>query len=250
MITIFFSGTGNSAYIAQRFSDKMKIACHSIEENLDFNALLQAEDIIAVCYPIYGSCVPRIMREFAMKYSSILCEKKLIIFCTQMMFSGDGSHAFARLFSGCECNVIYTEHFNMPNNISNFALFPIRDSERIRKRRNANKKLEVACKNIQNGIRKRRGWGSFSTLLGKVQNSSWQSIEKKQKGSFQTDSTCNACGLCVKRCPMQNLALTSTGIMQKDNCTLCYRCVNICPQRAAMVMLHTKPKRQYKGIKV
>lgn len=248
MIMLYFSGTGNSAYIAKGFSQRMEADCHSIEENIDVASLLSAYDTVAVCYPIYGSCVPRIMRDFVEKHRTILVEKKLIILCTQMMFSGDGARAFARLLPGCDSRVIYAEHFNMPNNISNFWLFPVREGERRRKQAAAERKLDRVCRDIQSGVVRRRGWSWFSALLGKLQNTYWPAIEGKQAGSFKADGDCNRCGLCVHRCPVQNLELSETGVVQKNNCILCYRCVNLCPQQAATVMLHTKPKRQYKGI--
>ena len=248
MLMLYFSGTGNSAYIAKCFSAKMGANCYSIEEDLDFAALLARADTVAVCYPIYGSCVPRLMREFVARYHSLLAEKRLVIFCTQMMFSGDGAKAFARLLPGCEQHVIYAEHFNMPNNISNFWLFPVRDGERIRKKRAADKRLERVCRDLQNGIVKRRGWGTVSMLLGRIQGAPWPAVEKKRIGSFAADGDCSRCGLCVRHCPVQNLELTETGILQKNNCMLCCRCMNLCPRQAAMVILPTKPKRQYKGI--
>lgn len=249
MMMLYFSGTGNSAYVAKGFSRRMGADCHSIEEDIDFASLLGAHDTVAVCYPIYGSCVPRIMRDFMEKYHAILAEKKLIILCTQMMFSGDGARAFARLLPGCDGNVLYAEHFNMPNNISNFWLFPVWEGERRRKQAAAERKLDRICRDIQGGIVRRRGWSWFSALLGKLQNTYWPAIEEKQAGSFKADGDCNRCGLCVRRCPVQNLKLSETGVMQKNSCILCYRCVNLCPQKAATVMLHIKPKRQYKGIK-
>lgn len=248
MITLYFSGTGNSEYIARRFAARMKSPCHSIEEAVDFTSLLATTDTVAVCYPVYGSCVPRIMREFAAEHSTVLTEKKLIILCTQMIFSGDGARAFARLLPGCDERVIYAEHFHMPNNISNFWLFPIRDEERIRKLHAAEQKLERTCTQIQNGIVGRRGWSAFSALLGKFQNIAWPMLENRKKGSFSVNQACNRCGLCVRRCPVHNLALTEAGVTQKNNCILCYRCVNLCPQKAAAVMLRKRPKRQYKGI--
>ena len=248
MLMLYFSGTGNSKYIATEFALKMGADCYSIEDNADFAELLAATDTVAVCYPIYGSCVPRIMRDFAVRHSAALHEKKLIIFCTQMMFSGDGARAFARLLTGCDSHVIYAEHFNMPNNISNFWLFPVREGERVRKQKAADRKLDIVCQDIKSGIVKRRGWSGFSALLGKLQNTYWLNIEEKKRGSFAADSDCNRCGLCVRRCPVGNLELSGQGIVQKNNCILCYRCVNLCPQKAATVMLHAKPKAQYKGI--
>lgn len=81
MIIVYFSGTGNSKYLAEQFAKRMNINAYSIEQNLDFETIFSHEDTIAFCYPIYGSCVPRIMREFVSKYKFYLNEKKLDRIC-------------------------------------------------------------------------------------------------------------------------------------------------------------------------
>jgi hypothetical protein len=68
MLMLYFSGTGNSKYIADTFSRHMDAKCHSIEEQLDYGQLLVSEETIAFCYPIFGSRVPRIMREFVAQH--------------------------------------------------------------------------------------------------------------------------------------------------------------------------------------
>lgn len=247
MLMLYFSGTGNSAYIARQFAERMQAACHCIEENVLFDRLIAAHDTVAFCYPIYGSCVPRIMRAFVAAHGPPLQNKRVIIFCTQMMFSGDGAKALARLLPGGPAQAMYAEHFAMPNNICNFWLFPIREGERRRKKQAADKKLDKACAAIRQGLVRRRGWGAPSRLLGFIQNISWPGIEEKKRCSFTADGDCNRCGLCVKACPVHNLELTPAGVQQQNNCILCYRCVNLCPQRAATVLLAAKPRRQYKG---
>lgn len=246
MVIVYFSGTGNSAYLAKLFARQMECECYSIEEAIDFEAVFQNQDIIAICYPIYGSCVPKIMRDFAAKHRSLLEQKKLIIFCSQMMFSGDGAKAFARLVP--QSHVIYAEHFNMPNNISNFSLFPITEKERVRKKAKADAKMQRVCSNIKNGKVFLRGWSLGSQWLGYVQNKFWPDVERKQASSFCADESCTGCGLCVKKCPAQNLVLQEKRPVQLNQCMLCYRCVNLCPQKAATVMLPAKVKTQYKGV--
>lgn len=247
MLVLYFSGTGNSKYISEQFAIRMKAPCYSIEENVDFENLLQQTDTVAVSYPIYGSCVPMIMRKFVQQYLGIFQTKKLVIFCTQMLFSGDGVRAFARLIPGCDEHVIYAEHFRMPNNICNFFVFPMREKELVQKPQKALLKIEEICKDIQNGVVKKRGWNIFSTLLGKTQNIAYPKIEQKAKSSFQVDKDCIQCGICVKHCPMNNLKIVDGKVMESGQCTLCYRCVNICPKQSATVYIHRKPKKQYKG---
>ena len=68
MLMLYFSGTGNSRYVAEAFSRRMEAECHSIEETADFAARMAAHVEVAVCYPVYCSGVPRLMREFAILY--------------------------------------------------------------------------------------------------------------------------------------------------------------------------------------
>lgn len=251
MIMLYFSGTGNSKYIANLFSGKFKCECYSIEEKVDFSKAIEANDTIGFCYPIYGSCVPRIMREFVDKNVEKLKNKKLIIFCTQAMFSGDGARALMDTLPKGYGEVIYAEHFNMPNNICNSSLFSIKNGEGIKKYIiSAEKKMDKVCKDIKEGIIKKRGFSNFSHLIGKSQSAYWPKIEEKNKSSVNVDEDCVKCGVCVKLCPMKNLILEESGIKQNNNCILCYRCVNACPKKAITVLFNKKPKVQYKGIKL
>lgn len=245
MIVFYFSGTGNSKFIARQFAKKMNAKCHSIEEKTDFGMLLDHTDTVTVVYPVYGSCVPRIMREFTAAHMDKLKEKKLIIFCTQMMFSGDGARAYARLIPGCDERILYAEHFKMPNNICNFPLFPVSQKRLTARKKKAVKRLDEICGDIRNGVIKKRGWSQVSTILGKTQNVTFPKIEEKARHSFRADASCTKCGLCVKICPMGNLEMGNKRVIQKGNCTICYRCVNACPKQAATVLLKAKPKRQY-----
>lgn len=163
----YFSGTGNSRYIARQFAARMGMGCHSIEETLNFESLIASAEVVGFCYPTYGGCVPRVMRDFAAAHKTALADKKLILFCTQMMFSGDGARAFTDLLPGSEARVVYAEHFNMPNNICNFWLFPIREGGAAagakRRKKSWTAFVRICSKALSKsagGARPRTGWGS------------------------------------------------------------------------------------------
>ncbi|MBC3802933.1 4Fe-4S dicluster domain-containing protein [Acetobacterium fimetarium] len=250
MITIYFSGTGNSQYIAERFSQIMDATCYSIEEAVDFNEIITAAQTIVVCYPIYGSCVPKIMRAFVRNNQAAFAGKKLIIFCTQLLFSGDGARVFTELLTGVPVDIRYAEHFNMPNNICNFFLFPLANaSKRQRYLKKADQKLRRAGQNITAGVVKKRGFNPVSRYLGLwTQRAHFGALEKKAERDVRISAACNGCGKCVRICPMKNLKITDQSIAQLNRCTLCYRCVNQCPQKAITVLVHTPVSKQYQGI--
>jgi len=242
MVMLYFSGTGNSKYIAELFAGNMNCACHSIEEQIKF----AHEDIIGFCYPIYGSRVPRVMREFVANNLELLKNKKLIIFCTQMLFSGDGSRVFTDMFPRGYIDVIYAEHFLMPNNVCNLFFLPLASEKQAAKYiRNAERKMQTVCKNISAGIVKRCGFNVGSRILGLFQGVFMPMLEKKTLDSIMINADCNQCLLCVSICPMDNLKCENGKIAHKRNCTMCYRCVNMCPQKAITIFFHGKVKRQY-----
>ena len=245
MIMLYFSGTGNSKYIAELFCRNMNAACHSIEENLDFKALIEAENTIGFCYPVYMSRVPRILREFVSRYMGSLEGKKLIIFCTQQILSGDGTRAFAGLFPREYVEVIYTEHFFMPSNI-----FPVAtNSAKIKSSFNKSKsKMQAVCGNIKAGRVKKRGFSVISRALGLIQAPLLSPFEKKANKAVKVTSGCTKCRICVSACPMKNLLYENSEINHNHNCTMCFRCVNECPQKAITALFHGKVTKQYKGI--
>jgi ferredoxin len=263
MLTLYFSGTGNTKYIAELFSRKMDAACFSIEAAADFSAEIKRHDTIAVCYPIYGSRVPLIMREFVAKHIADFKGKKLIIFVTQLAFSGDGARVLTDLFPLNHIEVIYAEHFFMPNNISNtFFLRQRSDKSYAKKARKADRKMDRVCHDIRNDKVKQRGFSAFSKLIGKIQGKPWQgdsrnpsatkgTMEYKAKHSVVIGAECNACKICVKCCPMKNFShptcVDSTQVETKNNCTACYRCINLCPKKAISVWFSRKPTWQYKN---
>lgn len=249
MLSLYFSGTGNSKFIAELFAKKMSCVAHSIEEKLDFSQLLAASDTIAFTYPVYGSCVPKIMRDFVLAHVESLQGKKLIIFCTQGMFSGDGSRVFTDLLASIDYTVLYAEHFNMPNNICNFFLFPMANDASVgRYLKGAEKKMNIVCKNLQKGVIRKRGFFVGSRLLGLfLQRIYFRMGEPVMAKDVRVTNACILCGKCVSACPTRNMELEGGHIVQKGSCTLCYRCVNLCPQKAITVLWHAPVKQQYAG---
>jgi ferredoxin len=261
MLTLYFSGTGNTKYIAELFSRKMNARCFSIEGDVDFTAEIKAQDTVAFCYPIYNSRVPRIMRRFVHKHKTDLLGKKVVILVTQQALSGDGARVFTDLFERGAIEVIYAEHFNLQQNMGNIpvwsALFTPDEKTNRRFIKKTEAKMDAVCNNIKNNVVKKRGFNKASEILGYLQGKPWQKdtsqitparLEKRLAAGVRIHGDCNACAICVGICPMKNLEEKRGKIRPKGDCTVCYRCVNRCPQKAITVYIHRKPKWQYNGM--
>jgi len=269
MLMLYFSGTGNSKYVAELFGKKMNARCHSIEDAVDFGAAIDAADTVGFCYPIYGSRVPRVMREFVVKHADALKTKRLIILCTQLIFSGDGARALLDSFThGCaelldtikprvksvlhaskQFDVVYAEHFYMPNNVCNVFFLWLSGEKRMRRcMRNADKKLTKVCRDISGGVVKRRGFNAVSIALGSLQGRLMAKYEPRWAKYVWVDDACTRCMQCVSLCPARNLAESGGKIIHYNNCAMCYRCINMCPERAIYVFFKRRTRRQYKGL--
>ncbi len=250
MLTLYFSGTGNSRYVAEHFSEIMKADCFSIEDDINFSDKISSNDTICFCYPVYGSCLPIIMSEFIDLYRISLTNKKIIILCTQHKFSGDGARVFTDHLKGIEYQVIYAEHIRMPNNISNLFFYKLECPQEIERFIcKADFKIQNICEQIKKGAVFKRGFNPFSRFLGFIAQRWYFSFIMSRSGKrVKIFDSCNGCSVCVQDCPVNNLRLVSKKAEALGQCILCYRCVNRCPQKAISVMFNTKVRRQYQGI--
>jgi len=248
MLTLYFSGTGNTKYAAERFSKTLGFVCHSIEEDINFAQMIRAHTRICVCYPIYGSRMPRFFKEFVLRHQEALKGKEIIILATQLIGSGDGARCFVDVFPKNHFKVIYAEHINMPNNVCNVFFLPVKNgAENQNKLKGANKRIDKICENLRNGKTVKRGFNIFSRILGLGQGA-FENIMNNRGKRIKVRSSCNNCGICVKICPMKNLKSVDEKISHNNNCSICYRCVNKCPQKAITTFFHVRPKKQYHGI--
>ena len=144
--------------------------------------------------------------------------------------------------------MLYAEHITMPNNINNLFIFP-RTGDRRAKRQlaAAQRKIRRICGNLRAGIAVRRGFNPFSRLLGLMQGAFEPRMEQLAKASVEIGGECTGCGLCVKRCPMQNLVMENGRANALSNCTECYRCINLCPAKAIRIYFKKKVDWQYRG---
>ena len=62
---------------------------------------------------------------------------------------------------------------------------------------------------------------------------------------FKSNGRCTGCGKCTRSCPMDNISMENGRPKWHDRCALCLRCYHICPCDAVEYGKATKDKGQY-----
>jgi ferredoxin/flavodoxin len=246
----FFSGTGNTYYVSTLMKEVLSCfaTCdlYAIEGlQTDSNTIINQYDMIGLGFPVYGSSLPDLVFSWIDQLDRH--HKNAFVFCTQMMYSGDGAAYAGRLLKKKGFRITMQEHFNMPNNIVDIPIFKrIKPYSHERIHQYVMKKVHKCQYYIQNNIPYRKGSNPISLLLGLLQRVPYEAYEKRVISRVvKIDaSLCVKCGECVDLCPVQNFKLEANGITQVGTCITCYRCINHCPQQAITLLgrkMHSTP---------
>ena len=132
----------------------------------------------------------------------------------------------------------------MPAFILDVAIFSYSQAKNERIIKEADAKVRRVAKALIAGRPPQEGLGALCRIAGFLGQRLWMKIWDKspfakRKPSLDP-SRCNGCGACVKPCPMRNIKLACKKAQFGDECTLCYRCVNICEHKAITILGRAK----------
>ncbi|MBR5203106.1 MAG: EFR1 family ferrodoxin [Clostridia bacterium] len=243
---LYFSGTGNSKYVAEQIAKITSDEIISINDKLRNNdsSDITATDRLVFVVPTYAWRIPRVVRDWILKtnfkgakniYFVMTCgseignaEKYNKQLCNKKSFTYMGSVGVAMPEN-------YIIMFNSPSKNEIEKIYTKADAEitDIAKAIIENKPFKTPRNNIQDKF-----------MSGPV-NMLFYPMYVKAKG-FIADDKCTSCGKCVKVCPLDNIAIKNNKPVWSENCTHCLACISYCPTNAIEYGKKTVGKQRYK----
>ncbi|MBQ6334481.1 MAG: EFR1 family ferrodoxin [Erysipelotrichaceae bacterium] len=245
MEVIYYSGTGNSRYVAQRTAKIINAECIDlkalIKDNKKFS--FNSEDVVLVT-PTYAWRIPKIVENYLLENDlSKIKRMWFLMSCGDEI--GKASRYNEKLCEKLGCEYMGTGQINMPENyIAMFEVPDKQEAEKIVER--ANEKIDNFASLIADRKKLPANKEGFSDLVKSViVNPLFYKVFVKADG-FTVNEKCVSCGSCVNNCPLNNIELKDGKPSWGNNCTHCMACICYCPVEAIEYKNASRGKFRYR----
>lgn len=242
---LYFSGTGNSAYVARRIGretgDEVVDLFERIREG-DHTPLSSERPCVLVT-PTYAWRIPRIVQSW-LKRTPLTGSRAIYFVMTCGENIGNAGEYLRRFCSDKKLEYRGCAAVVMPENY--IAMFPVPGPEE------AEQIIRQAAGNIDRAaalIREGRafpdiGSGFVDRLESGIVNSLFYPF-CVYAGAFRSTDACIFCGKCVQVCPLKNVRLVDGRPVWGKNCTHCMACICRCPREAIEYGNRSRGKPRY-----
>jgi len=238
----YFSGTGNSLYVAKELQKRIPhVELIPIVSLLNNDVIETQAETVGFVFPLHGMTLPIPMKKFIEKVN-LTSSNYTFAVATR---GGTKCFAFDKIDKLLKKKAKLDSYFclNMPSNDPKFEVYDIPTKERIEK---VESQLEDQIDLIQEAIMNRN---KHREIDKKILAPSGFLLEQlvlfgmfiaehtKVKDYFYTDAKCNGCGVCAVVCPSQKIKRVDKKPLWQDErlCYMCYACLNYCPQQSIQI---------------
>lgn len=238
----YFTGTGNSLYVAKEMGDQLLSIPQVIgNTNQDY-----ADERIGIVCPVYGHEVPTMVKEFVKKAQFHTDYFYMIL--TYGRIHGGARELAERMLeeAGKKANYI-----NVIVMVDNFLPgFDMNEQRAI----DGEKQVDIHIQEIKQDIENKKEWFSPVSQDDRDWHQSYlERTSKMPAGAFsqiyRITEDCIGCGICTKVCPRGCFSVESQkAVWNPDGCELCMSCTHNCPEMAIKLNMPEKnPEARYRN---
>lgn len=232
---VYFSGTGNSKWIAEQLAEQINDKAVDVSELQEYN---REDAVLGIVFPVYAWAPPEIILEFAKKYVGTSTFTFGVCTCAD-----EAGLAMQILNQYIPLSSMYS--LKMPNN---YIVGSSIESEQVIKDKLAHAKTEIAriAQEVQQHKKVHRVTkGKFASIKSKVIAYGFNNFARTTK-PFYVTADCIGCEKCQKQCPTHTIQMVNNKPSWHEKCYQCLRCINLCPTEAIQYGKSTINKKRYR----
>lgn len=259
----YFTGTGNSLYVACQIAEAQDDKLYSIAALMDkkekiYHFELYDNELLGFIFPVYAWAPPKMVLEFINKLEIIVkpaadndnkdIKSKPYIFYISTCGDEEGNteKIIRRALAKKGLSLDSGFSIRMPNNyILGFDVDTkeitekkLKDAELMLK--DINKAVGIRQKDIKMNIP-----GRLPTLKTSLINPLFNRFALNTK-YFTVNDTCTGCRICEKICPLHSIMINDSGKpVWSKACTQCLGCLHRCPVKAIQYGKKSEKKGRY-----
>lgn len=238
MKIFYFTGTGNSLYIAKKFGGEL----YSIPQVLKEETHIFEDEKIGIIFPTYGLSAPKIVKEFIEKIT--LKSSYIFVVMTCGNNNGNAAKWFTSFAKKHNIEIQYSNSILMTGNH-----IPLVD---IEVEKSLDKNIETNIEQLINDVANNKNYINNGMIIGSLLRNALKIVNAihpiDTPSNFSVNDKCIKCSTCIKVCPRGNVSFNeSNSIIFGNYCESCLACVNNCPKKAIQVKGDKNPNARFRN---
>ena len=244
-MVLYYSGTGNSKFIAKCIASALETDCLNLNERIkaENTSSVQTEENVILVTPTYAWRIPHIVSGWLGK-AELVGAKRIWFVMDCGSEIGNAAKYNRQLAAQKHLHYMGTAQVVMPENY--IAMFNAPRKEQARSI------VEQAEPALQKVLAQLKAGQEFppprETLYDRLMSGPVNPVFYRffvKADAFRATDACIGCGKCVELCPLNNIRLENGKPVWGKNCTHCMACICYCPKEAIEYGEKSKGKPRY-----